>query len=74
MVGWLGALRIGTRMKARLKAGEPWENLEAPASEAEAWSREQIAPAVLLYDELRLHGVSDSVQAVQTIVVRSAVP
>ena len=29
---------------------------------------------MLLYDELRLHGVSDSVQAVQTIVVRSAVP
>lgn len=74
VLGWSRALRVGMRMKSRIRQGEPWEKLQPPEDRAEQWSREQIAPAIVLYNELRREGIPNPFDAVQRVVVRAAVP
>lgn len=52
-LGVLNALRVGRRIRRRAKAGEPFAALGEPTCEDDRLSREQIGPAVLLYQEAR---------------------
>ncbi|MFB6371555.1 MAG: L-2-amino-thiazoline-4-carboxylic acid hydrolase [Bradymonadaceae bacterium] len=52
-LGLVDALRIGGRMQRQIFAGEPFSDLPAPESDQERESRDQIAPAIVLYRQLR---------------------
>lgn len=51
-LGFVEGLRLAGRVQTRVLAGEPFDELPSPESEDERKSREQIAPAIVLYDEL----------------------
>lgn len=55
-LGVLDALKIGWRIEREAAKGKPWESLPKPENRDEALSREQIAPAILLYLALKERG------------------
>lgn len=73
-IGVLDALRVGRRIRRRERAGEPFAALPGPADERERLSREQIGPAVLLYQELaRVAGSERALAITEEVVVEAAV-
>jgi len=52
-LGLFRALKIGGRLQRQRFAGEPFDDLPPPEDEDERLSREQIAPAIVLYRQLR---------------------
>jgi len=73
-VGWWEAFQVGAKVEAARLRGEPFEDLEAPASRAEKMSREQMAPAVLMYRELRgRYEQSRAYEIAEAVVTASAV-
>jgi len=73
-LGWLKALWLGLVVKWRVARGEPFGQLPPSGSEAEAQSRAQIAPAIVLYRQIRARlGAQRSLQVTEQVVVAGAV-
>lgn len=73
-LGIFRSLRLGGRIRKRKDAGEPFAALEPPASEDERLSREQVGPAILLYQELqRFVDQREAYRITETVVVAGAV-
>lgn len=51
-LGFMEGVRLAARVQTRVLSGDPFDDLQAPDSEDERRSRDQIAPALVLYDEL----------------------
>jgi len=67
-------LRVGMGLRRRLARGAPFDVLPAPTEEAERLSREQIAPAVVLYQLLAESlGSDEALQVTEEVVVASTV-
>jgi hypothetical protein len=83
---WLGAQvlfgELGIRvtlgllpeLKRRERQGAPWMGLGEPSSEAEKWSREQIGPAIALYQVLRDREVANPLDVIRKVILGSTVP
>lgn len=73
-LGVLGALRIGRRIRRRQTAGEPFDALPPADGDDERLSREQIGPAILLYQEVRAeHGEARALRVTEEVVNEAAV-
>ncbi len=73
-LGVLGALRVGRRIRRRMKRGEPFAEMPPPQGDDERLSREQIGPAVLLYQELqRVTSQAESMRITEEVVVEAGI-
>jgi hypothetical protein len=50
-IGWWKAIRLGLALRKKVKAGAPFQSLPPAKDEAEQLSRNQIGPALVLYQE-----------------------
>ena len=73
-LGWLQAMGLGIEMKRMLASGEPWSGMDAPADPREQWSREQIGPAIVLYQLLAARHLEDPLNVTREVVTEGAVP
>ena len=68
-LGPLRALAVGLEVGARMAAGEPFSRLDPPATPKERVSRQQIAPAIVLYRVLlRVRG-RDALRITREVVL-----
>jgi hypothetical protein len=73
-VGWWEAIQVGMRVETERLRGEPFDELGPPDSEAERLSREQMAPAVLMYEALcERHTRDRAYEISEAVVTASAV-
>lgn len=73
-LGWLRALWLGLIVKWRVARGEPFAQLPPAESEAEAQSRAQIAPAIVLYRKIHAAlGSERALEVTEQVVVAGAV-
>ena len=73
-LGLIDALRIGGRTQRRVFAGDPFDDLPAPDSPDERESREQIGPAIVLYQELLDARPRDrALEIVERVIVEATV-
>lgn len=68
-LGLLRALAVGFEVGARMAAGEPFSRLDPPATPKERASRQQIAPAIVLYRVLRRVRGRDALRITREVVL-----
>lgn len=72
-LGVFKSLKVGRAIRRRQKKGDPFSHLEPPSTDEDRLSREQIGPAILLYQELLKVVDGDSAWRVtEEIVVEAA--
>lgn len=68
------AITVAWRIERAAFRGEPWNDLDPPKDEKERLSREQIAPAILLYRELlKTHTQEDAIDIVLQTAIAGGV-
>jgi hypothetical protein len=73
-LGWIRAIQVGLDLKKRLRGGDPWSALPSPQTARDVQSRNQIAPAVVLYQILKDAGREEALALVERVVTQSATP
>ena len=73
-VGGWEALRIGVEIRKASGRGQPWAGRPDAVSEAEVWSRQQVAGAILLYQTLLTRAYPNALALTREIVVSAAIP
>ena len=74
-VGVIKSILLGARTRKRQDAGEPFQMLGPPSDDNDKLSRDQVGPAILLYQELaKLVSRDEAYRITEKIVVTGAIP
>jgi len=71
-LGLFPALQMGMRLKKSEKRGEPFHQMDPSSTQKETLSRKQIAPAILLYQELKkIRSQEDALRIAEEVIIQS---